>query len=455
MYNRIIYGACSLLFLLEKGDRMNRLLSWSTGFASVQWLFFIFANIVVVPISIGFAFNLPPEQIATILRSALIVTGSACILQGLIGHRFPLMEGPSGIIWGLILNLCLSASSIGLSLQSIGGGIATGMILAGIVTILLVAFNLISFVQKVFSPMVMSVYLFLLTFQLTFIFFNGMLKMNDDGTLNWHITLFSFVLAIVVALMKIIGNKVIGDFSILIGMIGGWIVYALLFPIAKPATNSAIAAFSLFPLGPPNLEYGIIAITFIGCLINLSNTIASIQAASALFNVTATMKQYRYSYLLTGIYTIIASLFGIVVYAPFTSSIGFLESTQIFDRRPFLIGGGLVMIIGIIPVLGLMLATLPMAVGNAVLLVAYSQLLGTSLKSFNGYTFNSVTIYRIAAPVLIGVSLMTVDPGLFTFLPAIILPLVTNGFIMGFLISLVMETFIKWDHVGINREVSN
>ncbi|MBO1913327.1 purine/pyrimidine permease, partial [Microvirga sp. 3-52] len=132
-------------------------------------------------------------------------------------------------IWGLILNLCLSASSLGLSLHSIGGGIATGIILAGIVTILLAASNLISFVQKIFSPMVMSVYLLLLTFQLTFIFFNGMLEINVDGSLNWRITLFSFGLAIVVALMKIIGNKVIGDFSILIGMLGGWIVYALLF----------------------------------------------------------------------------------------------------------------------------------------------------------------------------------------------------------------------------------
>ncbi|WP_172370103.1 uracil/xanthine transporter [Sporosarcina jiandibaonis] len=434
---------------------MNRLLSWSTTFASMQWLFFIFANIVVVPISIGFAFNLPPEQVATILRSALIVTGGACILQGLIGHRFPLMEGPSGVIWGLILNLCLSASSLGLSLQSIGGGIATGMILAGIATILLVAFNLISFIQKVFSPMVMSVYLLLLTFQLTFVFFNGMLNMNEDGTLNGHITLFSFCLAIIVALLKIKGNKIIGDFSILIGMIGGWIAYALLFPIAKPVTDSGVAAFSLFPLGPPNLEYSIIAITFLGCLINLSNTVASVQAASKLFNVNVSMNQYRFSYLLTGIYSIIASLFGLVLFAPFASSIGFLESTQIFDRRPFLIGGGLVILIGIIPPLGLMLATLPMAVGNAVLLVAYSQLLGTSLKSFNGYTFNSVTIYRIASPVLIGVSLMTVDASLFTFLPAIILPLITNGFIMGFLISLVMETCINWDDVGVDRKITN
>lgn len=428
---------------------MKSFFSLVTTFASIQWLFFIFANVVVVPISIGFAFDLPADQIATILRSALIVTGGACILQGIIGHRFPLLEGPSGIIWGLILNLCLSASSLGLSLEAIGGGIATGVLLSALVTILLVLFNMISLIQKIFSPMVMSVYLFLLTFQLTFIFFNGMLEMNNDGSLNWQVTLFSFSLAAAVMLMKVKGNKIMGDFSILIGMIGGWIVFASLFPVTKPELIGSVAAFSIFPLGTPNLEYGIIAITFLGCLINLSNTVASVQAAAKLFNVSVSMKRYRFSYFLTGIYSILAALFGLVVFAPFASSIGFLESTQIFNRKPFLIGGALIMLLGIIPPLGLILATLPMPVGNAVLLVAYSQLLGTTFRSFNGYAFNSVTIYRIAAPVLIGISIMTVDPLLFSFLPAIVQPVITNGFIMGFLISLVMENSLKWNKLEV------
>lgn len=80
------------------------------------------------------------------------------------------MEGHSGLLWGVILNLGLSASSLGMSFTEIGGGIATGVMLASGVTLILAAFNGISLLKSIFSPMVMSVYLFLLTFQLIFIF---------------------------------------------------------------------------------------------------------------------------------------------------------------------------------------------------------------------------------------------------------------------------------------------
>lgn len=96
---------------------------FTTPLASVQWLFFIFANTIVVPISVGTAFDLTPDQIAVTLRSSLIFTGIACFLQGWIGHRYPIMEGHSGIIWGLILNLGMSASSLGMSFTQIGGAL--------------------------------------------------------------------------------------------------------------------------------------------------------------------------------------------------------------------------------------------------------------------------------------------------------------------------------------------
>lgn len=61
---------------------MKNLSSSATIFASLQWLFFIFANTIVVPISIGTAFDLPYSEISMILRSSLVFTGIACLLQG-------------------------------------------------------------------------------------------------------------------------------------------------------------------------------------------------------------------------------------------------------------------------------------------------------------------------------------------------------------------------------------
>lgn len=429
---------------------MNNQTSWTTTtFASIQWLFFIFANTVVVPISIGSAFDLPSSEIAGILRSSLMFTGIACMLQGWIGHRYPVMEGHSGVMWGLVLSLCFSASSKGMTVTSIGGGIATGMLLAGVIVLFLGAFKLLNIVQKIFTPMVMSVYLFLLTFQLMLIFFQGMLKISADGTLDLPISLFSIGIVILVSILKIKGGNTLGNFSILIGMVAGWIIYILIFP-AEPTFAGSTASFALpiFPLGMPNLNWSIIAVTCIASLINLSNTIASVQGASMLLKEEPTQQHYNRSYMLTGVYSIGAAVLGLVSYAPFASSIGFLESTRILLRRPFMIAGGAMVVLGVTPALSGILATLPITVGNAVLFVAYLQLFGTALKTLHGQVFNSNTIFRIAAPVLIGLCLMNMHSSIFNDLPVVIQPLIANGFIMGVLLSIILERLVRWDKLS-------
>ncbi|GAA0342883.1 uracil/xanthine transporter [Bacillus carboniphilus] len=424
---------------------MSKSLNSITLFSSVQWLFFIFANTIVVPVSIGTAFELPPDQIAMMIRSTLIFTGIASLLQGRIGHRYPLMEGHSGLWWGLMLNIAISASSLGLTLTEVGGGIATGILLAAFVTILLAAFNLVSVIRTIFTPMVTSVYLFLLTFQLIFIFFDGMLGKSPDGTIDIPITLLSFGLVILVILLKMKGNTFVSNFSILIGIVVGWILYAILFPEKITTVEQSGASFTLFPLGEPNLEYGIIFVAFIAGMLNLSNTIASIESASKIYKDQPEAKQYRGSMFLTGFYSLVASGFGLVPYTPFTSSIGFLQSTRIYERKPFYIGGALLTLFGLIPLFGSFLATMPITVGNAVLFVAYMQLFGTSYSSLNGAVFTSNTIFRLAVPVLIGISLMNVDPEIFNSAPILIRPFISNGLVMGMLISIVLEKIVKWE----------
>lgn len=434
---------------------MNKWFSTLTMFSSFQWLFFIFANTVVVPISIGTAFEVAPDIMAMMLRSSLILTGLACVFQGMMGHRLPLMEGHSGLLWGVILNLGLSASSIGISLPAIGGGIATGILLACFITILLAAFNGVWILQKIFSPMVVSVYLFLLTFQLIFIFFIGMLPVTSEGTIDIQVGLLSIGILILVSVLKIKGNKLISNFSILIGLMAGWLFYVILFPHLQAAPVPAGSDIMLFPLGQPNLEYGIIVVAFFAVMLNLSNTIASITAGAALLNEKTNNKQYRNSILITAIFSVFATGFGLVPYTPFTSSIGFLQSTRIFLREPFFIGGGLLTVMGLIPVLGSFLATMPISIGNAVLFVAYLQLFGTAFSSLNGSEFNSNTIFRLAGPVLIGVSLMNISPDLFNSLPVLIQPFVSNGLIMGVLISIILESLVDWEAYEIKQAPSN
>jgi xanthine/uracil permease len=425
---------------------MVKLPSFTAAFASIQWFVFIFANTAVVPISIGAAFSLDSQTIAELIRNSLVFTGIACMLQGAVGHRFPLLEGHSGFMWGLVLNLCYASSALGMSLPEIGGGIASGMLIAGAITAVLAAFNLLNFMEKIFTPMVMSVFLFLLTFQLVLIFFDGMFKRTEDGLVLWPETLLAFAVAVFTCLLKIVGSEKMGNFSILIGIAAGWLTYRLLFPedLSMPS-NAATYSFTLFPLGEPNLNVPIIVVTCVATLINLSNSITAVKTVARLYGEEATRSAINRSYALNGLFSMAGAALGLVSYAPFASTIGFLQSTGIFDRKPYLIGGLLMSVAGIVPMMSGFLATLPVTIGNAVLFAAYLQLLGTSINSIRDWAFDSVSIFRLALPVLTGLGVLSVDPSYFNGVPTLVQPLVSNGFIVGVLLSVVMELIIPWE----------
>lgn len=431
---------------------MNKSNGSVTFFSSIQWFFFIFANTIVVPISIASVFQLDANVVEAMIRNSLLFTGVACIFQGWIGHKLPIMEGHSGLLWGVILNLGISASSMGMSLTEVGGGIITGTLLACGVTLVFVLFNWIHIIQAIFRPMVISVYLFLLSFQLIIIFFKGMLKITDDGTIDVAISLYSVVIAITVSILKMKGNQVISNFSILLGLLIGWVGFALLFPSElTEVTNSSAFSLGLFPLGTPNFEVSIIIISFLAGLINLTNTMASIKAGADLLKEKRTKKHIRRSMTITSLFTMIGTCFGLVSFTPFTSTLGFLQSTRIYDRKPFLLGGGILALIGIIPMISSFLATMPITVGNAVLFVAYLQLFGTAYSSVNGMQFNSNTIFRIAVPLLTGVSLMTLSPEIFNSLPVVLRPFLSNGLMMGVIISIILERVVDWSKFEVKR----
>ncbi len=418
----------------------------TTALAGLQWLFFMFANIVVIPISVGQAFHLSPAATTASLERAFIITGIACILQALVGHHYPFMEGSSGLWWGVILSLAASAAGLGQSLTELGGSIAIGIIVSGVLISIIGAVGLGWRLRSIFTPIVTATFYFLLAAQLVGIFFRGMLGLSTSASIQPGIALLSFAIALLVFALTLWGPGRLSNFALLIGIITGWIAFRLLFPAnAASLTPAGSALFMLFPWGNPFINFGVIAAVIVTGLINLSNTYATLAATGPLYGKPAEPPQYGRSMIVSGFITIIAGLLGIVPYAPYTSSIGLLQSTRILDRKPFLLGAALFILLGAIPILGQLFASLPLSVGDAVLLVAYFQLFGSALTNIQGLTFSYKTIYRLAIPVLLGLALMTLPAITFSSIPALVRPLLQNGLVMGILLAIVLELGIRWD----------
>ncbi|MCZ2258673.1 uracil/xanthine transporter [Sporosarcina sp. G11-34] len=415
---------------------MHKTVTFLAGF---QWLFFMFANTVVIPISIGGAFELDQIEIVSAIQRSFIFTGIACLLQGFIGHRLALMEGQSGLWWGVILSLAATASTMNLELATVGGSIAVGIIISGVLVAVFGLLGIGELLKKWFTPIVMFVFLILLANQLITIFLKGMLGLNTSNSIDVKVAIFSIVLAAITILIHVKGKGIISSLNLLIGMTIGWIVAVQLFPIVATETIHTTPFLTWFPWGQPAFEWGIIITVVITGLLNTTNTIATLKGAEAIFEKETTPAQYKASFFMTGSLSTFAGVLGLVPYAPYASSIGFLQSTGIRERAPFFIGSLLFIMLGMSPQLSAFFSTIPESVGNTVLFVAYIQLFGSAIKNIDGLSFNPKTVYRIALPTLLGLAIMSLPAVTFSTLPQLVQPILSNGMLVGIIAALFME----------------
>jgi len=413
--------------------------------AGFQWLGFMFANTVVIPLSIGMAFHLTQQQVAGDMARSFIVTGLACLLQVFFGHRLPLMEGQSGLWWGIILTMTTVSESTGLSLASVGGSLAVGMILGGIAVVLCGLMGLHRLLNRLFTPVVMAVLLLLLSAQLIDIFLRGMLGVVGGGAIHLGVAAISILVTLSVGALTLWGKGLTGNFSILIGIVGGWILFDVTQqPHVSVVVPSVQSMAAMFVWGRPQYNLGIVITGILAALLNTTNTMATLRAAEDVFERAVRDAQFRRSFSITGLFTMVAGVFSLVPYAPYTSSIGFLRTTRLYSRISFMVGASLFLIMGMVPALAGLLSTMPVSVGDAVLFIAYLQLFGSALGNLEGIHFTYKSIFRIAIPVLTGLALLAMPGSAFSSLPGVVKAIASNGMLVGILLAIILENTIRW-----------
>lgn len=431
---------------------MKEIIDGKNWIAGVQWFFFIFANIVVIPITVGEAFGLTKGEVVPLMQMAFIVTGLACLAQVFLGHRRPILEGQSGLWWGIFLTLVTTASAQGLTIQEVGGSLALGVILAGILTMLVGITGLGPWLARFFTPGVMGVFMLLLGLTLIQNFLKGMLGIpfgnQDSGVvIDLPVAGLSILIALFVMVLSIKTPVQIRSYSILIGIVVGWILFVILFGAEKPVTTN-IAPISLFPLGNLHWHTGIVLTSMLAGLLNITNTYGALKGTDVMYGRETTKRDYRTSFSYTGLATIAAGMFGLVPYAPFVSSIGFIRQTEVYARMPFIIGSFLFFLMGVIQPVGVFFSTLPLSIGSAVLFIAYLQMFNSSMDFFKLITLNTMNVYRSAIPVFVGAIIMTFPATYFDSIPTFIRPFLSNGLLVGIILALLLENMLNWERLG-------
>jgi len=410
------------------------------GLHGVQWMVFILANVIAAPIVVGAAFDLPAAEISTLVQRMLFLAGGATLLQAFIGHRMILIEGTAGMWWALFVLMAAMTPSgqQGLVLRQL----EMGMIVAGVVLVVLAQLPLMQRIRELFTPITTGVFLILLCIQLAGSFFKGMLGVARYGQLDGVVTSLSLLVVVIVLTLALKGKGLLRSMGPLIGIGTGWFLFDLFGLLDAPpvaAGHQWFALPELFAWGVPVWDVGIVLTSVLTSVILISNLVASIVVVGNTLEQPVDAKTFQRGVFGNGISGLLTGTFGAVGLVPLSVSAGFMMTTGIRTRAPFLLGALLVMLAGLFPAVGQYFATLPSEVAYAALFVPFSQMIGFGIRDLMGLEPSPRNLLVIGLTIMVGAGIMFLPPEAFASLAPWARNVLANGLLVGLLFCLLLE----------------
>jgi xanthine/uracil permease len=395
---------------------------------AAQWLILAIA---VVATSVFVAQGSPADKLlyAQKLFAVMGVTG---VVQVLWGHRMPIVVGPAAVL----LVGVISSLGAGASTSAIYSSIAIG----GVLVTLLSIGGMMRKIQRLFTPRIVVVILMLIALTLAPVIKGLVFSSNPyEGE---H--LFGLIFTIVGCLGMVILNRTLKGVAkslvIPIALVVGSVVYYLLFPTPE-YTESAVSMRGMI-LDEFTFDWSLV-VAFVICYVALLiNDIGSIESLGAMLGVDSMEKRLKRGVRITGVMNIVSGSMGVLGPVNYSMSPGVVASTGCASRWPLLPAALLLLLFALFPEAIFVLTNIPNPVIGVILLF----LMGTQLAAGFEMIHSTGSVRRFSDGLTVGLPLMMallfqlMPRGI---LPAVVEPLVGNGFAMGVVVVIIMEHIIN------------
>ncbi|MFD6508729.1 purine/pyrimidine permease [Bacillus sp. NPDC060175] len=409
---------------------------------TLQWFIFLLANSIALPIVVGGLFHLTTEEIFYLMQRTFFVVGISSFLQGWLGHRLPIADGPAGSWVGVFT--VLAYATVGQDqLHSTLQILELGMMVAGVVLIGLGVTGFIGRILFLFTPLVTGTFLLLLCLQLSGVFLKGMLGITTTvSQIDGFTALIAFGIFLFVVILSNFGKGFIKSYAVLIGLISGWIIFLIAGKVTIPSQVTHFVQLpQIFAWGLPKWNTGMAVSSFVMVCILVSNTVAAIIAINqaTIHKATIEQKQLKDGTWVGGISHIISSVFSTVGVVPLPATAGFIRLTKQKYIRSFLMACALLVVMSLFPSIIRYLASLPSAVASAVLMASFVQLIGIGLNNIKQVELNERNVTILGVAILFGCGVMFLPSGALQSLPSVMQYIFGNGLFVGTVVSILLE----------------
>ncbi len=423
---------------------------------ALQHVLVMYAGAIAVPLIIGRALKLPPEQVAFLISADLFACGLATIVQSLgfpgVGIRLPVMMGVTFASVGPMLAMA-ATPDVGLL------GIYGAVIAAGIFAIIAAPF--VSRLLPLFPPVVTGTIILVIGISLMRVGINwagGGLpsfgKMVDGqfvqvpnpaygGLPGLGIAL--FVLLVILALIKW-GKGFLANVAVLLGIVAGAIVAAALgmMHFDKVASAAWFDVVLPFHFGVP--QFHLVPIVTM-CIVLIVVMIESLGMFLALGEITgkkideaALTKGLRAD----GVGTLLGGIFNTFPYTSFSQNVGLVGVTGVRSRWVTVGGGVIMVILGLLPKMSALVEAVPQTVLGGAGLVMFGMVAATGARILTGVNFKTNRYNLFVVAISVGFGMIPIVAGnFFHHFPVVLKPLLESGILLAALVSVMLNAFFN------------
>ena len=424
---------------LEPEERVPRA---ALGLLGLQHVLVMYAGAVAIPLIIGRALKLPPEQVAMLVSADLFACGIVTLIQswGLpgIGIRMPVMMGVTFAAVGPMLSMGANPA-IGLT------GIYGAVIASGLFG--LVVAPLIGRLLPLFPPVVTGTIILVIGISLMRVGVNW--AAGGVGNPNYgapvYLGIAAFVLCAILAITRY-ATGFVASASVLIGIALGMVLagFAGLVELDRVAAAPWFDLVRPFAFGWPSFD-PVSIVTL--CLVMIVVMIESTGMFLALSQITADPVDERRltrGLRADGLGTVIGGIFNTFPYTSFSQNIGLVGVTGVRSRWVTVAAGFIMLGLGLVPKLAALVEAVPQCVLGGAGLVMFGMVGATGTRILGGVDFarNRNNLFVVAVSVGFGM-IPLVAPNFFKQMPHALHPLLESGILLAAIAAVGLNLFFN------------
>jgi xanthine permease XanP len=419
---------------------------------ALQHVFAVFVGMITPPLIISDALKLGAADTAYLVSMSLFVSGAATILQtsriGPVGSGLLSIQGTSFTFIAPVISTAGALVAGGATATDALGAIF-GLCLAGAIVVMVLS-RFIQYARAVITPIVTGTVVLLIGLTLIevgMVNVGGGFGAQGDGTFG---SLQNLLLAGLVVGTVLVTNAsripAVRMLSVVIGLGVGYIAAAAMGRLDMPGFASmppvTIPEPFRFGLG---FSWTAFIPFIVMYLITVMESIGDLTATSSLtgqpISGPSYVKRIRGGLLADGLASAIGASLNSFPSTTFAQNNGVIQLTGVGSRHIGLFVGGMLMVLGLIPAVGLFVQALPPAALGGATLIMFGMVAAAGLRILSGVQMNrrNATILAISLGLGLGVTFV---PELLEKLPPLLKSTFHSGIATGGMCALLLNLLL-------------